>query len=243
MKRLVKVLKDLIAKAERRGSSSRRSSASRVPASPTATARCEGRSEPTRQLGQQPVQLAGKSDRTHAADRGARYGHGHAQRWRGGTIRGPFTRHGGGQCPLHQPQRQRRTLTPILIRSRSASRRYLPHGLHDLFRMIMLLQGQTARHWTGRYRRKSSRIDHWQSGVMLATAFGDRPPVDGSRQLDVGDQHIRDPPPAPCQCRFAVARVDHVVSFLSQRLDDEFADKGRPRRQVLAPAAPRHPEI
>ena len=24
----------------------------------------------------------------------------------------------------------------------------------------------------------------------------------------------------------AVARVDHVVSFLSQRLDDEFADKG-----------------
>lgn len=47
MKRLVKVLKDLIAKAERRCSSSRHSSASRVPASPTATARCEGRSEPT----------------------------------------------------------------------------------------------------------------------------------------------------------------------------------------------------
>jgi hypothetical protein len=36
----------------------------------------------------------------------------------------------------------------------------------------------------------------------------------------------RDPPPAPCQRLFAVARVDHVVSFLSQRLDDEFADRG-----------------
>ena len=113
-------------------------------------------------------------------------------------------RHGPGQCPLHQPQRQRRTLTPILIRSRSASRRHLTHSLHDLFRVIRLLQGQTARHWTGRYRRKPSRIDHWQSGVMLATAFGDRPPVDGSRQLNVGDQHIRDPPPAPRQRLFAL---------------------------------------
>ena len=60
---------------------------------------------------------------------------------------------------------------------------------------------------------------------MLAAAFGDLPSVDRSRQPDVGDQHVRDLPLAPCQRLFPVAGVDHVVAFLPQRLDDEFADK------------------
>jgi hypothetical protein len=60
---------------------------------------------------------------------------------------------------------------------------------------------------------------------MFATAFGDLPAVDPSGQFDVGDQHVRDPPLAPCQCLFPVSRMDYLVAFLAQRLDDEFADK------------------
>ena len=134
-------------------------------------------------------------------------------------------RHGPGQCPLHQPQRQRRTLTPIVIRSRSASRRHLPHGLHDLFRVIRLLQGQTARHWTGRYRRKSSRIDHWQSGACSRQRSAIVHPSTGPGSLMsvTSTSATRRFHHASV---FAVSRVDHVVSSLSQRLDDEFADKG-----------------
>jgi hypothetical protein len=77
---------------------------------------------------------------------------------------------------------------------------HFSNGLDDAVLMIGLLQGQTARHRTSLDRREACRIDHRQPGIMLATAFGDLPAVDPSGQLDVGDQHIRDPPLAPCQC-------------------------------------------
>lgn len=56
-----------------------------------------------------------------------------------------------------------------------------------------------------------------------STAFGDLPTVDPSRH--VGGQHVRDLPFALCQCLFPVSRMDYLVAFLAQRLDDEFADR------------------
>jgi hypothetical protein len=92
--------------------------------------------------------------------------------------------------PLHQGKGRGE---PPLLRSRSRSAlRRLPHGPHDRFRMIGLLQGQTARDRAGRDRRKTGRVDHRQVGIVLATALGNLPPVDSARQLDVGDEHIRD---------------------------------------------------
>jgi hypothetical protein len=61
---------------------------------------------------------------------------------------------------------------------------------------------------------------------MLAAAFSDLPSVDLSGQLYVGDQHVGGLPHAPCHRFFPGARVDHVVTFLSQRFNCEFADKG-----------------
>jgi hypothetical protein len=55
--------------------------------------------------------------------------------------------------------------------------------------------------------------------------FGDLPPVHLTGQLDVGDQHVGDPPPAPCHRLFPVTRVDHVVALLAQRFDHDFPDK------------------
>jgi hypothetical protein len=73
--------------------------------------------------------------------------------------------------------------------------------------------------------------------MMLATGFGDLPSIDHSGQLDVGDEHVGGLPLAPCQRLFPVVGVNHVVAFLPQRFDDEFADKGgRPQRQVCARA-------
>lgn len=61
---------------------------------------------------------------------------------------------------------------------------------------------------------------------MLAAAFSDLPSVDLSGQLYVGDQHVGGLPHAPCHRFFPSARVDHFVTFLSQRFNCEFADKG-----------------
>src|SRR3954447_12776944 len=91
--------------------------------------------------------------------------------------------------------------------------------------MIGFVQGQTAWHWTGNYRRKSGRVDHEQARIMLATAFSDLPSVDLSRQLYVGDQHVGGLPHPPCHRLFPAARLDHVVIFLSQRFNCKFADK------------------
>lgn len=68
---------------------------------------------------------------------------------------------------------------------------------------------------------------------MLAAALGDLPSVDVVGKIDVSDQHVGDAPPAPCQRFFSVGGVGHLVTFLPQRLDDEFAYEG----VVLLPAA------
>ena len=61
---------------------------------------------------------------------------------------------------------------------------------------------------------------------MLTAAFGDLPSVDASGQLDVRDENVDDPSPAPRQRILAIGRMDDVESFLSQSLHHELADKG-----------------
>jgi hypothetical protein len=100
-----------------------------------------------------------------------------------------------------------------------------PDGLEHLFRVVWFFQRQTTRHWTGHYWRKSSRVDHRQSWVVLATAFGDLPPVNFSGQLDIGHQQVCGSLLAPFQSFLSVARLDNVVTFIPQRLSGEFANQ------------------
>lgn len=60
---------------------------------------------------------------------------------------------------------------------------------------------------------------------MLTAAFGDLPSVDASGQLDVRDEKVDDPPPAPRQRLLAISCMDDVVPFLSQSLHHELADE------------------
>jgi hypothetical protein len=60
---------------------------------------------------------------------------------------------------------------------------------------------------------------------VFAAPLGDLPSVDLSGQLDVGDEYVRGSPPVPFQRLFPVGRVDHVMPFFAQRLDNEFADE------------------
>jgi hypothetical protein len=60
---------------------------------------------------------------------------------------------------------------------------------------------------------------------MLAAAFGDLPSVDVSGQLDVRDEKVDDPPPAPRQRLLAIGCMDDVESFLSQSFNHELADE------------------
>ena len=90
VKRLVKMLKDLIAKGGRGRVQARAVHRHRVPRRHQKRwLDREGGSEPAWQLGEQQVQSAGKCGRSHPADRGARYGYRDAQRRRGaGAVRG-----------------------------------------------------------------------------------------------------------------------------------------------------------
>ncbi len=87
------------------------------------------------------------------------------------------------------------------------------------------MQGQTAGDGAGGDGREAGRVDHRQVGIMFAATFRDLPSVDLSRQPNVGDQHVGDQAPAPCQRFFSVGCVDHLVPILAQRLDDEFSDE------------------
>jgi hypothetical protein len=60
---------------------------------------------------------------------------------------------------------------------------------------------------------------------MLATAFGDLPPVHFSGQPYIGHQQVCDLLLAPFQSFFSIARLDNVVTFIPQRISGGFADK------------------
>jgi hypothetical protein len=60
---------------------------------------------------------------------------------------------------------------------------------------------------------------------VFAAPFGDLPSVHRSGQPDVSYRQIRDPPLASGQRFFTVARVDHVIAFIAQGFDDQFADE------------------
>ena len=60
---------------------------------------------------------------------------------------------------------------------------------------------------------------------MLAAAFGDLPSVDVPGQLDVSDEKVDDPPPAPRQRLLTIGCMDDVESFLSQSFNHELADE------------------
>ena len=102
---------------------------------------------------------------------------------------------GRRKWPAHHP-------SPVcahtgLSRRRPPSPPNFVHGLEEVIRVIGLPQGQTSRHGPCRDRREGGRVNHPESGIMLATAFGDLPAVELSGQLDVGDENVRDTPAAP----------------------------------------------
>jgi len=68
---------------------------------------------------------------------------------------------------------------------------------------------------------------------VLAPVLGDLPSVDLAGKFDVGHQHVGNAPPAPCQRFFSVGGVDHLVTFVRQGLDGEFANEGIVLDQAL----------
>jgi hypothetical protein len=115
VRRLVKMLKGLIAKAEKEGFKLASFIGIACPGVIESDGSIEKGAEPARQLDEQQVQSARKSRRSDPPDWRARYGRRHAQRWgRAGIVRGPVhagcealgcidDRHRARQRPLHQP--------------------------------------------------------------------------------------------------------------------------------------------